>query len=180
MERSHSDSVPRLSQLSGGPEGRRSRHPPPSCSVGSHQQEVWEDHLGPVLDVDRPALSFNNNNPLLKHGRPTRKLVRSGVIFFLHMFKCIYTGPGQVYSVPAARRHEVGVEGVGVGGWEGPGRGRGSVRRGQWHLPCVVRGCRTAGICSCRSQCRPQCQAPPVKTWPVRLAGESTACTKQQ
>ena len=39
------------------------------------------------------------------------------------MLKCIYTGPGQVYSVPAATRHEVGVG--------GEGGGRGEVGRDQ-------------------------------------------------
>ena len=46
-------------QSLGGPEGRRSRHLPPNCSVGGHRQEVWEPkgHLYPVLDVVGPALS---------------------------------------------------------------------------------------------------------------------------
>ena len=91
--------------------------------------------------------------------------------------------------IPAQDRYTVCLQpqdtrwGLGGGegrSWEGPGRGGGSVRRGQWHLPCAARGCRTAGICSFRSQCRPQCQAPRVKTWPVMLAGQSTAHTKQR
>ena len=57
-------SVPRLLQSSGGPKGRRSRRPPPSCtwscSVGGRRQEVWpEGHLRPVLDVVGPALSLS-------------------------------------------------------------------------------------------------------------------------
>lgn len=46
------------------------------------------------------------------------------------MFKCIYTGPGQVYSVPAARRHEVGVEGVGEGVLGGTRTGKGECQEG--------------------------------------------------
>ena len=44
----------------GGPEGRRSRRPPSSCSVGGRRQEVWElGHLRPVLDVAVTALSLS-------------------------------------------------------------------------------------------------------------------------
>ena len=42
-----------------GPDDRRSRRPPPSCSVGVRRQEVWEGHLRPVLDVVGPALSLS-------------------------------------------------------------------------------------------------------------------------
>ena len=52
-------SVSRLLQSSGGPEGRRSRRPHPSCSVGGHRQEVWEGHLRPVLDGVGPVLSLS-------------------------------------------------------------------------------------------------------------------------
>ena len=57
-------SVPRLLQSSGGPKGRRSRRPPPSCtwscSVGGRRQAVWpEGHLRPVLDVVGPVLSLS-------------------------------------------------------------------------------------------------------------------------
>ena len=59
--RTHSltHSVPRLLQSSGGSEGRSSRCPPASCSVGDRRQEVWEGHLRPVLDVVGPALSLS-------------------------------------------------------------------------------------------------------------------------
>ena len=55
----HSLTQPLDFEVVGGPEDRRSRRPPPGCSVGGRRQEVWESHLRPILDVVGPALSLS-------------------------------------------------------------------------------------------------------------------------